>query len=212
MKKYLILTALLIAAIVTLLAGKPASQKFPNIVPAFASSIDAEKRGDYAEAIRLLAVIYPEHRGDYLMNLRLGWLHYLSRKHEESGKYYTMAIDISSRKSIEAFLGLTLPMAALERWDAVESAYRSILALDGNNYTANLRLGQIYLNRGQYAKAKPLLDKAQTLYPGEYEANLSLGWTHYYMGDRPNARRLLTTALMLAPGDSLALKGLDLAR
>jgi len=212
MKKYLILTALLIVAIVTLLAGKPASQKFPSTVPAFASSIDAEKRGDYAEAIKQLAAIYPEHKDNYLMNLRLGWLHYLSREYEESGKYYNAAIDISARKSIEAFLGLTLPMAALERWDGVESAYRSILALDANNYTANLRLGQIYLNRGEYAKAQPLLDKAHTFYPGEYEANLSLGWTHYYMGDRPKARLLLTTALMLVPGDSLALKGLDLAR
>lgn len=85
-------------------------------------------------------------------------------------------------------------------------------SLDGNNYAANLRLGQIYLNRGQYAKAHPLLGRVHTLYPGEYEANLSLGWNHYYMGDRPKARQLLTTALMLVPGDSLALKGLDLAK
>lgn len=128
MKKYLILTGLLIVAIVTLLAGKPAAQKLPGTVPAFASSLDAEQRGDYAEAVRLLMAIYPEHQGDYLMNLRLGWLQYVSGKYGESEKYYSAAIDISERRSIEAFLGLTLPMAALGRWDDVESAYRSILS------------------------------------------------------------------------------------
>jgi tetratricopeptide (TPR) repeat protein len=160
----------------------------------------------------VLEGVYNENKDDYLVNLRLGWLSYLAKKHEESRGYYTQAFALSKNKSVEALLGRTYPLSALNDWDGVVAMYEAVLKLDPVNYTANLRLGQIYLNKTSYSEAKNYLEKAYTYYPGLYDVNLSLGWTYYYLRDKQKATALLTTALMLSPGDTLALKGLHLLR
>jgi len=90
--------------------------------------------------------------------------------------------------------------------------YGEIIKLDFNNYTANLRLGQILLNSSDFPNAKTFLEKVYNLYPGEYEPNLSLGYTYYYLGNILKAKMLLTNALMLSPNDSLATAGLKLVK
>jgi tetratricopeptide (TPR) repeat protein len=167
---------------------------------------------DYAKSIQALETVYKDNKDDYLLNLRLGWLNYQAKSYDESKKYYGQAVALSNNKSIEALLGRTLPLAAVNDWDGVVSTYNAVLKLDAMNYTANLRLGQISLNRGAYAEAKMFLEKVYASFPGDYEPNLSLGWAYYYLGDKKKAESLLTTALMLSPGDTLALKGLKLLR
>ena len=80
------------------------------------------------------------------------------------------------------------------------------------NYSANLRLGQIYLQNSDYNNAKKYLEIAYNSFPSYYEPNLSLGWNYYYLGYKDKAKTLLTQALMLNEGDSLATAGLNLIR
>ena len=212
MKKYVVLSTVFIIVIVALLGTEVLSQKTSGKVNAFHESLKQEDAKEYQKSIRALDGVYKENKGDYLIALRLGWLHYLAKNYEESKKFYGQAYSLSSNKSIEALLGQTLPFSALSDWDGVAATYHEILKIDPRNYTANLRLGQIMLNSGVYGEAKKYLDKAQMDYPGSYEPNLSLGWTYYYLGNRQKAVSLLTTALMLSPGDTLALKGLELLK
>ncbi|MBI5471258.1 MAG: tetratricopeptide repeat protein [Ignavibacteriae bacterium] len=212
MKKFVLISVSAILIIVGVLATSVLSQKSSSILTAFHESLKQEDAKQYPKAIQSLEAGYKQSKDDYLVNLRLGWLHYLAKNYDESKKYYAQAFSLSGSKSVEALLGRTLPLSAVNDWDAVVGAYMSILRLDPMNYSANLRLGQIMLNRGMYAEAKEYLEKAHTAYPGSYEPNLSLGWTHYYLGNKQKATSLLTTALMLSPGDSLATRGLNLLK
>lgn len=212
MKHFILLSLILTAVIIAALAGTVLSQKNIGKVEAFHESLKQEKSANYQKSIQSLLAVYKDHKNDYLLNLRLGWLHYMSAGYDESKKYYAQANTIANNKSVEALLGSTLPLSALNDWDAVQATYRAILKLDPMNFTAHLRLGQILLNGGEYDEAKRHLEKAHNGYPAEYEPNLSLGWTYYYLGDRQKARFLLTNALMVSPGDTLALQGLNLIR
>jgi tetratricopeptide (TPR) repeat protein len=181
-------------------------------ITAFAASLQDETNGNYKEAINKLTKIYENNKDHYLMNLRLGWLNYLNGSYDQSKKFYRNAVRLTSEKTIEPFLGLTLPLAALEEWDEVRNTYTRILKIDPNFYTANLRLGQIYIENKDYANAKTHLDKAYEVYPSEFEVNLSLGWTHYYLGNKQRAKDLFITALMLNSNNDLAKQGYNLVK
>ena len=67
-------------------------------------STEAERVGDYAKGIAALMEQYDGHSRHYALNLRLGWLNYLSGKHDEAHRCYKAAIE-AAPKSIEAKLG-----------------------------------------------------------------------------------------------------------
>jgi tetratricopeptide (TPR) repeat protein len=212
MKKYVVMSSVLILGILVLLSSNVLSQRKSSKADAFHESMKQETAQDYKKSLLALEGVYKDNKDDYLLNLRLGWLNYLAKKHDESKDYYSQAFALSKNKSIEALLGRTLPLSALNDWDGVAAMYNAVLKIDPMNYTANLRLGQILLNKAAYVEAKIYLEKAHAHYPGLYEPNLSLGWTYYYLGDRQKATALLTAALMLSPNDTLALKGLGLLK
>ena len=184
---------------------------YDDKLKSFNNSVTEESIGNYKEAIDELISIYSNYKEDYLINLRLGWLYYQSNDYNKSIQYYNQAVRISSG-SIEAFLGLTYPYSAINKWDEVENIYDKILAKDKNNYSANLYLARIYLNNGDYLNGKVLLEKIFENYPSDYNINLSLGWAYYYLGDKGKAQRLFTTALIASPNDSYAIEGLKLTK
>ena len=211
MKKFSMISLLFAAVILFTVSSITAPQDSSKKIKSFNASIKYEEQNKLAEALNEMKSIHKENSGDYLINLRLGWLYYLTGDFGSSKKHYQSAVNIN-KNSIEAKLGLTLPLSYLGEWDAIKNLYWDVIKLDANNYTANLRLGQIYLNSGEYNNAKKFLEKAHNFYPGEYEANLSLGWTNYYLGNKQKAKELWINAKMLSPTDSLASQGLQLIK
>ncbi len=210
-RKYVFIGIAFIAALTLVFAITASSQSNEDRIKAFNTSIKLEGEKNYKKAIETLMKNYESYKGDYLYNLRLGWLYYLNAGYDNSIKYYKAAGNLKP-SSVEFMLGITLPLAAKENWDEVKKQYENILKLDPKNYTANLRLGQIYLTRQDYQSAKKYLEAVHNLYPGEYEPNLSLGWTFYYLGNKTKAKELLTNALMLSQDDKLAKEGLELLK
>ncbi len=206
MKKYILITILLFSYISVFAQYNSADAK----LLAFKNSIEKESIGQYSDAILELINIYDKYNSEYVINLRLGWLYYLNKDYDNSIKYYKKALQIRGDKSIVAIFGITLPLSTTGDWDGVKSYYEDVIGMDENNYTANLRLGQIYLNTENYLNAKVYLSKVKELYPGDYEANLYLGWTYYYLGDKSSAFELFTNVLTLSPEDNSALEGLKL--
>ena len=205
MKKHLIFGIIIISSII-LLNNYSINAQGNNKVKTFNESLQYEANNDYQKALDVL-VKNSFGNNSYLMNMRLGWLYYKVEDYENSRKFYTAAIS-QQNNSIEARLGLTLPLGALNEWDDVTNLYLAILKIDVKNYYANLRLGQIYLNKGDYSNAKKYLERVFTLYPAEYEVNLSLGWTYLYLGEKQKAKQLLTSALMMNENDESATEGL----
>jgi tetratricopeptide (TPR) repeat protein len=180
------------------------------VIVQFNKSLAAESESRYAEALTDMESLPADAKNDYLVTLRLGWLTYLNQDYDRSASYYQQADQIARGRSVEALLGLTLPLAAKSDWGRVQDAYRRILVLDPKNYTANLRLGQIELNSGAFQQADRHLKTALENFPGEYEANLSSAWNDYYLGNMGNAKMLFERALMISPGDTSATRGIRL--
>jgi tetratricopeptide (TPR) repeat protein len=187
-------------------------------------SIDLENEGKIKEAIATLDEFYPQNKTNYLLNLRLGYLHYQDSAFTKSVSFYETAIKLSPA-SVEARLGLRLPYVKNGQWTKVEELYNQILKLDPNNKEANLRLGQMYYYSGlekfkeSFNKAKPLWEKSKNFlekvlnpYPSDYEANLAYGYTMYALGYNDKARASFNNVLMVSKGDTLAIQGLGLIK
>jgi tetratricopeptide (TPR) repeat protein len=126
-------------------------------------------------------------------------------------QYYREAIQLSDN-SIEAMLGITMPYAELKKWDNVQEMYKNIISRDKYHYTANLRLGQIYFNVGNYVMAKKYFETVMENYPGDYEINLYMGWNYYNLGSRSKAQYYFINAIVLNASDTSARKGLELTK
>jgi tetratricopeptide (TPR) repeat protein len=211
MKNYIITGFLTSTIIILFFVTQLLSQQKDSRIIAFNSSVKYEIKGDYKNAASEIQKIYSENKNNYLINLRLGWLNYILKDYAKSLDYYNTALQLN-KESIEAKIGSTYPLSALGKWDEIVEIYKNILKVDANNYTANLKLGQIYLERYDYATAKKYLEKVNKLYPAEYEPNISLGYTYYYLGNVQKAKELFTYALMLDENNSLALSGLKLIK
>lgn len=178
---------------------------------AFKESLSEESIGNYDSALELMWQLSKKYTNDYLVMLRMGWLNYLLKDYDASYKYYKEAVRLSD-SSIEALLGLTYPLSAQEKWDEITTIYKQIIDEDEYNYTANLNLGQIYLNNKNYLNAKIVLEKVYELYPSDYDINLYLGWTYYYLGNKSKARSLFENALIMNSSSTSAIEGLNLVR
>jgi tetratricopeptide (TPR) repeat protein len=204
--------SLLLLIVLVLLAGLALQAQNPKpsaVISHFNSSIAAEEKSNYADALTEMEAVSEEGKDDYAVNLRLGWLYYQTKNYGQSEKYYRQALALSGQKSVEALLGLSLPLAAKPDWKGVENVYERVLAMDPANYTANLHLGQILMNRGDFARAESLLGTALEHYPATYEVVLSSAWNSYSLGRMRDARLLFERTLMLSPGDTSAQRGLS---
>lgn len=183
------------------------SQNDNSVQIAFASSYQQERDGEYSEAINILKNIYDED--SYEINLRLGWLHYLSGLFSESAPYYLKCIQLRPL-SIEARLGIVNPAAAMGNWTQVENTYNDILAMDPENSTANYRLGVIYYGKAEYKMALKYFERLLNHYPFDYDAIIMSAWTYFKMGEMRKAKVLFNKALLNQPNDKSALEGLSL--
>lgn len=175
----------------------------------YATSYARESEGEYQQAIKAMLDNYDEN--DYLINLRLGWLNYLNGFFTESITYYQRALSLSPL-SIEARLGIVLPLAGQGEWNKIATNYREILKLDPHHYTANYRLAAIHYGREQYREAAAILSPLINHYPADYDTVLLSAWNELALGKKSNARLLFQRALELSPEDASALEGQELTR
>ena len=183
------------------------AQDNESLQKAFASSYQWEVDGKYTEAINELKSVYNEE--SYDINLRLGWLHYVSGLFSESTPYYLVCIQLKPL-SIEARLGIVNPAAAMGNWVQVENVYNDILEMDSENSTANYRLGVIYYGKADYKKASKYFERLLNHYPFDYDAIIMSAWTYFRMGEMRKAKILFNKALLNQPNDKSALEGLSL--
>ncbi len=178
-----------------------------RLIEAFRESYRLENEGEPARAIEVLRAEYEEK--SYEINLRLGWLSYLSGSFIESVSYYNRAISLMPY-SIESRFGIVYPLAAMGNWDQVINHYKKILTIDPNNTVAHYRLGVIYYNREDFTTSHQHLEKVVNLYPFDIEGLLMLAWCKYRMRQFREARVLFERALMHSPDNESALEGLGL--
>ncbi len=202
LKKFTLIIALIFA-------GFSFTNAQTNVIKAFEESYLLETAGKNKEALATLKSVYNEN--SYEINLRLGWLAYLSGKFTESTAYYNNAIN-KLPMSVEARLGIVLPLSAMGNWNEIINHYNKILEIDPKNSLVNYRLGVIYYERKQYDKSETYLKQVINMYPFDYDSLLMLAWVKYRQGDNNQAKLLFNKVLMSHPNDSSAKEGLTLVR
>jgi tetratricopeptide (TPR) repeat protein len=185
------------------------SQETAKQILAFGESYNLESKGEFQKSIEVLKAVYDEK--SYEINLRLGWLSYLSGAFTESITYYNHAINIMPY-SIEPRFGIVYPLADMGNLDQVILQYNKILSRDPNNTVANYRLGVIYYYREEYNTSHQYLEKVVNLFPFDLDGLLMLGWCKFRLRQSREAKILFQRALMHTPENASALEGLSLIK
>jgi tetratricopeptide (TPR) repeat protein len=180
-----------------------------EIALAFSSSYELEYAKKYDAAIAAFNNVYVAT--SYEMNLRLGWLHYLSGKNKESISYYQKAA-IDMPAATEPKWAIITVYTKMANWTEIEKTYLSILKIDPKNATANYNLALIYYYRKNYVVAKKYFDVSLNLTPFGYNNMLMSAWTNYFLGNKNNASILFNKVLLFSPNDASALEGLGLIK
>lgn len=182
-------------------------QDYRALEKAFGESYQLEASGDYAGAIEKLQRVYREE--SYELNLRLGWLSYLSGNFTVSSAYYEKAVALQPF-SLEARFGYVYPLSAAGKWNLVKEQYLKMLEIDPMNSTVNYRLGLILYNSEDYPSALKYFEKVVNAYPFDYDGTIMYAWTHFKLGKLREAGILFNKALLMSPGDASANEGLRL--
>jgi tetratricopeptide (TPR) repeat protein len=196
-------------AIIVGLSNFSKAQENAKLESAFAQSYTFEGEKNYSDAIDAILKEYDENK--YEVNLRLGWLHYESKKYAESVSYYKKAIALKPN-SIEAKLGIAYPLYSQGSLDVLIEIYNDILKIDPNQVTVNYRLGLIFYNRSKFTEAKKYFEKYLELYPFDYDAVNINAWNNLKLGNKIVAKELFSRALLLYPKNSDSLEGLKLCK
>lgn len=173
-----------------------------QVIDAFNKSYAYEAEQDYMNALSAITKVYDAT--SYTLNLRLGWLYYLSGDYPKSQGYYKKAIALEPQ-SIEARLGYVYPASSMENWDDIIKIYLEILAIDPNNSLVNYRLAYIYNYRKEFTKAATFAQNVVALYPFDFNANYLLGTIYISQGKIKEAKIHLARALQYNP-DAMEVK------
>lgn len=202
-------TEILVLAFLIALITAFNAQAQDKVTEAFRESYSLEKSQNFNGAIDRLKAVYQSD--SYELNLRLGWLHYQASKLDLSVEYYTKAVDLKPY-AVEPKLGLVLPLSVQGKWDKILDIYGQILKNDPQNSLVNYRVGLIYYNRGEFAKADPYLEKVVNLYPFDYDGLILLAWNKLSLQKSREAKILFQKVLLNNPGDESATEGLKLIK
>jgi tetratricopeptide (TPR) repeat protein len=160
-------------------------------------TLEAEKK--YADAISALDSI-PETAGDaQLLLLRKGWLNYLLGQYNESVNLYKQAIQ-QSPESLDAPLGITLPLLAQQHWQEAITYAKQVLKIAPYQYTAFLRLLQAEEGAHDWISMKKHAEDLAEHYPTDATALVYLARSNAWLGDNEAARKAYGSVLSLVPG------------
>lgn len=169
-----------------------------DLLIAFEKSYANEKKVDYPKAIANITSVYSSHQSNYEINLRLGWLYYLSANYKDSNTYYAKALALKPM-SLEAIFGNILPLLAQGKYNSIEALAKKALAIAPNDSKAEYYLGVANYYQKDYLKSERYLEKAINQYPFDVDLNLMLGWTKIALGKISEAKALFQVAQRHSP-------------
>lgn len=221
MNKFVVITAVLLGSsqcgpdIDLALADRPHDNGriMPNTNAALASkawqaSMSAEAAGNFEAALAALADLPAPQSASYLASFRRGWLQYRLGHYAESVAAYNGAIMLAPT-SVEARVGVLVPLMAQSRWNEVAAGAEEVLKRDPENYLALQRLAYAKFSTQHYPEAEQLYRHLIAGYPSDIEIRASLGWAVLRMGKDKEAASLFSEVLEVSPTHAIAAHGLQ---
>lgn len=166
---------------------------------AWQSSYQLEGAGKYSDALTAIDYVPANGPDAELKMLRRGWLYYLPGKFDESIREYRLAIERNSR-SVDARLGLTLPLLAAKRWREAEQAARAALDIAPNHYTAMVRMAVAQEGLQDWQAMAKTTANLVASYPSDATAYVYLARANAWLGKRAEAQAAYSAVLARVPG------------
>ncbi len=158
-----------------------------------------EAKGEYKQAAALIQPLI-EAGGDvteYAL-LRYAWLNYLLHNQEESLRHYQKALKVNP-ESIDARLGMTLPLMAMHRWNEVEQNAKQILRRSPWHFIAHQRLMAAEEGQRHWGILKKHASELAARYPSSYVPLVFLARAEIWLGDNTAARQAYVRVLRRMP-------------
>ncbi len=163
---------------------------------AWEKSYQLAATGKYEQAASAIETIADS--GNEYAVLRYAYLMYLLGENADSISYYSKAIDLNP-ESLDAKLGITLPLIAQKRWRQVKSYSLQLLRISHWNYTAHVRL---MIAEEGLRKWDTLAVHAKQLtkaYPSDATALVYLARARAWQDDVPAAKAAYRKVLVRLP-------------
>ena len=135
-----------------------------------------------------------------LVFLRRGWLNYLKGSHSKSIDYYNKAIN-KNGKSLDARLGIILPLMAQQRWREAASNANKVLKVAPWNYHAHARLMATEEALKQWSQLEKHARSVTERYPSDVDALIFLARAYRQLGNENAAAQSYKKALELVPSN-----------
>ena len=166
---------------------------------AWQNSYQLEAAGKYSDALAAIDYVPANGPDAELKLLRRGWLYYLPGKFDESIREYRLAIERNGR-SVDARLGLTLPLLAAKRWREAEQSARAALDVAPNHYTAMVRLAVAQEGLQDWSGLTKTATSLVSSYPSDATAHVYLARAYAWQGKRSEASAAYSAVLARTPG------------
>lgn len=132
--------------------------------------------------------------------LRKGWLNYVKGSHSKSIEYYNKAIN-KNEKSLDARLGIILPLMAQQRWREAASNANKVLEVAPWNYHAHVRLMAAQEALKQWSDLEKHARSVVERYPTDVDALVFLARALRQLGSDKEAIQAYRKVLELVPSN-----------
>jgi tetratricopeptide (TPR) repeat protein len=165
----------------------------------WALSYEREAAGEYDAAIAALSPVMDRQPDYEFVVLRLAWLKYLNGDYNASLGDYRRALELNER-SLEAMLGITLPLLAQRRWREAAAQAQRVLAVAPGNYYGHVRLMVAEEGLQQWRSLADHASEVAALYPSDATILVYLARARAWQGNVAAARAAYERVLERSPG------------
>ncbi|RLL51330.1 hypothetical protein D8Y20_09595 [Mariprofundus sp. EBB-1] len=198
--KWLPITSMMFALIGFTSVVNGAETKSP-----WSTSYTLEANGEYEKAA---SVIYPftdnSDENEFAL-IRYGWLNYLQGNFNDSIQSYQRALDRNNR-SIDARLGIALPLMAQRRWSSAMNYLKQIIGLSPLNYTAHVRLMVCEEGLRNWETLEKHAKEVSANYPTDATAIVYLARAYAWQGKKIEAQEAYKRVLVRYPENLEAIR------
>lgn len=170
-----------------------------SAVDPWTESYRLEALTQYEGAEKSLEVVIKDNPRHEFAILRHAWLNYLQGAHNEAIRDYQKALDINPN-SLEARLGLMLPLIAQQRWREVASHVDKVLKVAPWNYYAHVRLMMSEEGEKKWDALASHAKNVSQRYPSDATILVYLARANVLLKNDKNARRAYEQVLERVPG------------
>jgi tetratricopeptide (TPR) repeat protein len=174
----------------------------------WAESYRLEALTQYDSAAKALEPVLKKNPQHEFAILRHGWLNYLRGAHNEAIADYQKALDINPT-SLDARLGLMLPLIAQQRWREVASHAEKVLAVAPWNYYAHVRLMISEEGERKWDSLEKHALRVSQHYPSDATVLVYLARAYVWQKKDKEARRAYEQVLERVPNHIEALQYLN---